>query len=101
MNDLLSNKIREIATDKMCDVMDDNLSMEDFESIIRIYINSINKFSDDPDCSLEEFKNEIVTKRAEINLPVDNDEMMILNSALDQTAAYLEDENVSERTLHR
>jgi hypothetical protein len=94
MEDVLSNKIREIATEKMCDVMDNKLSMEDFETIIHTYIDTIQKFSDDPNYSFDDFRNEIVTKRKKANIPVDDTEMIMLNSALDQTAAYLEDDNV-------
>lgn len=101
MEDILSNKIREIATDKMCDVMDNELSIEDFGTIIHTYIDTIQKFSDDPNYSFDDFRDEIVKKRKEKNIPVDATEMVMLNSALDQAAAYLEDENVSESTLHR
>lgn len=96
MNYSLSNKIRQIATEKMCDVMDDKLSMEDFEAIIHIYIECISMFSEDSYFSLDALKKEIIKKRKSINIPVDAEELMILNSAFDQTEAYLEDKDVKK-----
>jgi len=90
MNDTLSNKIRQIAVDKLGDVMEGDLTEKDFETIINIYITTIEDFSSDDNLQIDYLKKEVVRRREQEGIPIDNEEMMILNSAFEHTEAYLE-----------